>query len=80
VRTHNELRKYFKNASNSPFRGLPKGAELRVAFRRSQRIGPQSGNDVEDFGITPDYVHYMTRNDLLKRNVDLIDRAASLLI
>jgi C-terminal processing protease CtpA/Prc len=80
VRTHTELRKYFKNASNSPFRGLPKGAELRVAFRRSQRIGPQSGNDVEDFGITPDYVHYMTRNDLLKRNVDLINRAASLLI
>jgi C-terminal processing protease CtpA/Prc len=80
VRTHNELRKYFRKASNSPFRALPKGAELRVAFRRSQRVGPQIGNDVEDFGVTPDYIHRMTRNDLLKGNVDLINRAASLLI
>jgi C-terminal processing protease CtpA/Prc len=80
VRTHTELRKYYKKASDSPFRGLPKGAELRVAFRRSQRVGPQTGNDVEDFGITPNYFHRMTRNDLLKGNVDLINHAASLLI
>jgi C-terminal processing protease CtpA/Prc len=80
VRTHSELRKYFRKASNSPFRTLPKGAELRVAFRRSQRVGPQIGNDVEDFGITPDYFYRMTRNDLLKGNVDLISHAASLLI
>jgi hypothetical protein len=79
VRTHTELRKYYKNASNSPFKGLPKGAELRVAFRRSQRVGPQIGNDVEDFGITPDYFYKMTRDDLLKGNVDLINHAASLL-
>jgi hypothetical protein len=80
VRTHSELRKYYKNASNSPFRGLPKGAELRVAFRRSQRVGPQIGNDVEDFGVKPDYVYDMTRNDLLKGNVELINHAASLLV
>jgi C-terminal processing protease CtpA/Prc len=80
VRTHSELRKYFKKDSNSPFRGLPKGAELRVAFRRSQRVGPQIGNDVEDFGITPNYFYRMTRNDLLKGNVDLINHAASFLI
>jgi hypothetical protein len=80
VRTHTELRNYYKNASNSPFRGLPKGAELRVAFRRSQRVGPQIGNDVEDFGITPDYSYNMTRDDLLKGNVDLINRAASHLV
>jgi hypothetical protein len=59
---------------------LPKGAELRVAFRRSQRIGPQIGNDVEDFGIRPDYVYDMTRNDLLKGNVDLINYAVGLLV
>jgi hypothetical protein len=80
VRTHTELRKYYKNASNSPFRGLPKGAELRVAFRRSQRVGPQIGNDVEDFGITPDYFYKMTHDDLLKGNVELINHAASLLV
>jgi hypothetical protein len=54
--------------------------ELRVAFRRSQRIGPQIGNDVEDFGIRPDYVYDMTRNDLLKGNVDLINYAIGLLV
>lgn len=80
VRTHTEIRKYYKNASNSPFRGLPNGAELRVAFRRSQRVGPQIGNDVEDFGITPNYFYEMTRDDLLKGNVGLINYAASLLV
>jgi C-terminal processing protease CtpA/Prc len=80
VRTHQELRKWFRKSATSPFKALPKKAQLRVAFRRSVRIGPQSGNDVEGFGITPDYIHSMTRNDLLKRNVDLINYAASLLI
>jgi hypothetical protein len=28
-------------------------AGLRVAFRRSLRVGPQFGNDVEDFGVGP---------------------------
>jgi C-terminal processing protease CtpA/Prc len=80
VRTHTEIRNYYKNASNSPFRGLPKGAELRVAFRRSQRVGPQIGNDVEDFGVKPNHVYEMKRNDLLKGNVELIDYAAGLLV
>jgi C-terminal processing protease CtpA/Prc len=80
VRTHQELRKLFQKSTQSPFKGLPKEAQLRVAFRRSVRVGPQTGNDVEDFGITPDYFHSMTRNDLLKGNVDLINYAASLLI
>jgi C-terminal processing protease CtpA/Prc len=80
VRTHQELRKYFQQDPSSPFKTLPKKGELRVAFRRSVRVGPQSGNDVEDFGITPDYLHPMTRNDLLKRNKDLINCAARLLV
>jgi C-terminal processing protease CtpA/Prc len=80
VRTHQELRKWFRKSAKSPFKVLPKEAQLRVAFRRSVRVGPQSGNDVEGFGITPDYIHSMTRNDLLKGNVDLINYAASLLI
>ena len=67
-------------ASVCPFTGLPKGAELRVAFRRSQRIGPQIGNDVEDFGVRPNYVYEMTRDDLLKGNIGLINHAASLLL
>jgi len=78
VKTHEDLRAFFKNAPNSPFEALPRGAGLRVAYRRSLRVGPQIGNDVEDFGVTPDYFHAMTRNDILKGNVDLINYAASL--
>jgi C-terminal processing protease CtpA/Prc len=81
VRTHQELRKYFQKDRRSPFKTLPNQAELRVAFRRSVRVGPRTaGNDVEDFGVTPDYFHAMTRNDLLRGNVDLINHAASLLV
>jgi hypothetical protein len=78
VKTHEDLRAFFKNAPNSPFEALPRGAGLRVAYRRSLRVGPQIGNDVEDFGVTPDYFHAMTRNDILNGNVDLINYAASL--
>jgi hypothetical protein len=35
---------------------------MRVAFRRSVRVGPAiAGNDVEDFGVTPDHFHVITR-------------------
>jgi C-terminal processing protease CtpA/Prc len=79
VRTHQEIRRYFKKARQSPFTRLPKKSELRVAFRRAMRVGAQFGNEIEDFGVTPDFYHPMTRNDLLNNNVDLIEYAASLL-
>ena len=42
--------------------------------------GPATvGNDVEDFGVTPDHFHVMTRDDLLRRNADLINHTATLL-
>ena len=50
-----------KKAPNSPFEALPKGAGLRVAYRRSLRVGPQVGNDVEDFGVTPNYFQSIGR-------------------
>jgi hypothetical protein len=74
VRTHEELRRYFRKDRRSPFKTLPNRADLQVAFRRSVRVGPATaGNDVEDFGVTPDHFHAMTRNDLLRGNVDLIN-------
>jgi C-terminal processing protease CtpA/Prc len=80
VRTHEELRSYFRKDRRSPFKTLPNQADLRVAFRRSVRVGPATaGNDIEDFGVTPNYFHAMTRNDLLRGNVDLINHAARLL-
>src|SRR5262249_55732320 len=83
VWTHDLLRKMFakptKPGPESPFEDLPNNAGMRVAIRRSLRVGPHSGTEVEDLGIKPDFQHAMTRDDLLKGNVDLIERAAGLL-
>jgi len=56
---------------------LPDGANMRVAIRRTLRVGERSGTPVEDLGIQPDFIHEMTRTDLLDGNVDLIEFAAS---
>jgi C-terminal processing protease CtpA/Prc len=63
----------------SPYVPLPHGADLRVAVRRTVRVGSKAGDVVEDLGITPDHVHRMTRRDLLEGNHDLIDEATRLL-
>ncbi|HJQ71502.1 MAG TPA: S41 family peptidase [Blastocatellia bacterium] len=62
------------------FTPLPKGAEMKVALRRSIRVGKYAGRPLEELGIIPDHRHYMTRNDLLNRNPDLIKRAARMLM
>jgi hypothetical protein len=63
----------------SPYRALPKEANLRVAIRRSLRVGALAGTPVEDLGVQPDALHRMTRKDVLEGNVDLLDRAGELL-
>jgi len=63
----------------NPFGPLPGGTGMRVAARRSTRVGERSGVPLEDLGVVPDERHFMTRNDLLKGNVDLIAHAAKLL-
>ena len=65
--------------SGSPYRTLPGGANLRVAIRRTLRVGEQSGTPVEDLGVQPDVVHRLTRADLLEGNVDLLAAAGALL-
>jgi hypothetical protein len=58
---------------------LPRRASMRVAIRRTTRVGGRSGDPVEDLGIVPEQIHQMTRRDLLERNPDLIAAAAALL-
>jgi len=67
--------------TDSPIQPLPKGASMRVALRRTTRVGTRSGEPLEDLGVKPDpdKIHRMTRNDLLSDNEDLIARAASIL-
>jgi hypothetical protein len=56
-------------------RRLPKGTDLRIAVRRTLRVGPNSGEVIEDFGIVPDQIHLMTENDIRGKNDDLIATA-----
>jgi len=63
----------------NPFGALPGGAGMRVAARRCTRVGTRSGVPLEELGVKPDVRYYMTRNDVLDHNVDLIAAAAGLL-
>jgi hypothetical protein len=64
---------------DSPLKPLPKGANMRVAIRRTLRVGAQAGTELEDLGVVPDERHSMTRADILNKNVDLIEHAGKLL-
>lgn len=61
-------------------RALPQGAELRVAVRRSLRVGPNAGLELEERGVVPDELHDLTRRDLLEGDADLMAAAARLLL
>jgi len=63
----------------SPFKPLPKGADMMVAVRRSIRVGPNTGRPLEELGITPDRRHFMTRHDILGNNSDLIAKAVDII-
>ncbi|HYT49975.1 MAG TPA: S41 family peptidase, partial [Pyrinomonadaceae bacterium] len=66
-------------SQKSLFKPLPRDAELMLAMRRSIRVGQRDGRPLEELGIAPDHRHYMTRRDLMNRNVDLVRRAARIL-
>ncbi len=65
--------------TSSPYRPLPHGADMRVAIRRTVRVGTNAGDVVEDLGITPNEVHQMTKQDVLSSNEDLIATAITIL-
>jgi hypothetical protein len=65
--------------TDSPYRALPKGADMRVAIRRSARVGAKSGVQLEDLGVVPDELHRMTKTDVLGANDDLMAHAGRLL-
>jgi hypothetical protein len=58
---------------------LPQQASLRVALRRTRRVGPNAGVGVEGVGVTADITHAVTRADLLHDDRDLLARAAEVL-
>lgn len=64
---------------DTPYQTLPSGAGMRVAIRRTMRAGAQSGTPLEDLGVPPDWIHAMTKDDLLNGNADLINQAGKIL-
>jgi hypothetical protein len=79
VWTHDALRQNFQQP-DSPFQAIQSGAAFRVALRRAVRVGKRAGVLLEDLGVTPDGDPYrMTKDDVLKSNVDLYNHAADLL-
>ncbi|MFD7974777.1 S41 family peptidase [Streptomyces sp. NPDC059071] len=78
VWAHNDIIQFFP-IPDTPYRPLPNGAGMRVAIRRSLRVGERAGTPLEDLGVVPDVRHRMTRRDLLQGNVDLLARAGEIL-
>jgi Peptidase family S41 len=76
---YQDLMNAVKDSRRSPFKPLPRGADILLAVRRSIRVGAHAGRPLEELGIIPDQRHYMTRRDVIKSNDDLIARAARIL-
>jgi C-terminal processing protease CtpA/Prc len=66
-------------AGSKPGTALPGGCDLRIAVRRTLRVGKNLGMPLEDLGVVPDHRYHLTRRDVLGQNQDLIAHAASLL-
>jgi C-terminal processing protease CtpA/Prc len=64
---------------DSPYQPLPQQADMRVAIRRTLRVGALAGTPVEDLGVRADVRHDLTRRDVLEGNVDLLDAAGAIL-
>ena len=64
----------------SPYKPLPRGSDMRVAARRTTRVGDRQGDILEDLGVKPDVVYRMTRRDVMEGNLDLIDAAIAELV
>lgn len=64
----------------SPVKRLPPGTTMRVAIRRSIRVGRNAGQPLEDLGVIPNVPHEMTQSDLINSNIDLITHACEILV
>lgn len=73
------LLQQFLDDSESHLPSLPKGADFRVAIRRTTRVGKQSGVPLEELGVQPNKQHDPTYRDVMEGNVDLINFAAGIL-
>jgi hypothetical protein len=74
-----DLEQATASISPKPFVPLPGKANMRVAIRRSTRVGNRAGLPLEDYGVTSDDRYLMTKADVVGYNADLIATAAEIL-
>ena len=79
VWTHALLHRLVASAAPE-LRPLPEGVGIRVALRRTTRVGAAAGTPLEDLGVVPDHHHSVTARDVLSDNEDLLDAAGALLV
>ena len=76
---HEHLTEYAFSGPGSVYQALPQGAGMRVAMRRTLRVGRRAGTPVEDLGVVPDCLHRLTQDDVLHGNIDLKEFAGQVL-
>lgn len=64
---------------NWPLQELPGGVDLRLAIRRTMRVGRHAGMELEDIGVVADALYPISKADLLNQNQGLIRAAAEIL-
>ncbi len=71
--------KNFGVSKSSPFVTLPQQTDLGVALMRSERVGENAGQFIEDVGVKADEIRPLTFNDLLGQSRDLVRYSCSVL-
>lgn len=66
------------DAAEHPLPQLPSGVSFTVAVRRAVRSGDADGTLIEDAGV-PGQRYEMTRDDIFKKNSDLIEHCGEIL-
>jgi len=72
VVSYSDFSSHYPAAALNPFQKLPGGQEMRVAWRRSLRVGKNSGKVLEDAGVTADETVQTTLQDLITSDSSLL--------
>jgi len=77
VWTYDLLRTLYRDVPSNPFPRLPRGASMRLAARRSTRVGLSAGLPVEGLGVEADAIYYPTYQDVMFGERGLMEFAAA---
>jgi Peptidase family S41 len=58
---------------------MPSNIDIDISIRRSIRVGPNAGLPLEGLGVFADLLYYLTRDDVMGDNADLINFAGKVL-